>query len=265
MTTIPTQRDPLDFLPRPSVWTPAGTTGETTAARLISVANGDQVLVYKSHGYWGLSPANPEHTPRYSIWAAVIRRERRTFTVRIDGTDWPVSVRHLSDQVIRRTMPVSVHDFEPGHSGMSCVRMVVRPDGTGDACGEPVKSAIHDPAAYSAYATELASALAEWTGRSAPIGLSLETLEAFGRAAKANQEILSLAASGRADAVDLALECAFPSQPTELETMRDKVNGHLEAAEAVFSVAYARGGTNAETRARGAVDALRALKADLGF
>lgn len=59
---------------------------------------------------------------------------------------------------------ISVHDHQPpsiqGHA--LCGRVVVRPNGTAEQCGEPVKSAIHDPAEYPAYRTELAAELAKW-------------------------------------------------------------------------------------------------------
>lgn len=60
-------------------------------------------------------------------------------------------------------------------------------------------------------------------------------------------------------------ECFPTTQRTELETIRDKVKGHLEAARMVYQVAYARGGTVAENRAIGAVDALEVLARDLGI
>lgn len=59
---------------------------------------------------------------------------------------------------------VSVHDFTPpsmfGHE--LCGRVVVRPNGTGEQCGEPVKSPIHDPAAYLTYAAKVTVELAKW-------------------------------------------------------------------------------------------------------
>lgn len=68
---------------------------------------------------------------------------------------------HRFDGRNRRPAPVDhTHDFTPGHSGMVCVQMVERPDGTGDACGEPVNSAIHDPAAYQAFSRALDGELA---------------------------------------------------------------------------------------------------------
>ena len=54
------------------------------------------------------------------------------------------------------------HDFEAGYSGMVCGAMVLRPDGSGDECGEPVFSPIHDPQKYLKYTQELHDALAEW-------------------------------------------------------------------------------------------------------
>lgn len=262
MTVIPAPRGPIDktstridslldsgvahgdFTARPAVWTPAGTTGEVTPSR--GLRPGDHVLIYRSHGYWGLAPTNPDFTPRYAEWGLFTGRVRRALGITApDGAETVMGVRKLDHSVIRRTFTleearqVSVHDFESGYSGMSCVRMVERPDGTGDACGEPVKSAIHDPAAYSAYATELKAELGKYTRREPPYDTP--------------------------DALDLALECAFPSAPSELETMRDKVRGHLEAARMVYQVAYARGGTVAENRAIGAVDALTALAKDLGL
>lgn len=36
------------------------------------------------------------------------------------------------------------HPYEPGHSGMACVRMVLR-DGYGDACGQPYTDPVHSP------------------------------------------------------------------------------------------------------------------------
>lgn len=59
---------------------------------------------------------------------------------------------------------VSVHDFAPpsayGHE--LCGRVVVRPNGTGEQCAEPVKSPIHDPAAYLAYRAALTAELDKW-------------------------------------------------------------------------------------------------------
>jgi hypothetical protein len=144
--------------------------------------------------------------------------------------------------------PVSVHDFLPGHSGMSCVRMVVRPDGTGDACGEPVKSAIHDPAAYAAYHSELKVELGKYERREPPYDTP--------------------------DALDQILESAFPSQPEEvlarqtspdLATVLDKVRGHLEAARTAMDTAYAQGGRNANSQAEAVYRALKALARDLGL
>lgn len=80
---------------------------------------------------------------------------------------------------MRQAPPVDyTHDFVGGHSGMVCTKMVERPDGTGDACGEPIRSAIHDPVAYAAYAAELKKELAVW-GK--PTGAELDRMldEAF--------------------------------------------------------------------------------------
>lgn len=67
-----------------------------------------------------------------------------------------------SASAMRQAEPVDhTHDFTPGQSGMVCVQMVERPDGTGDACGEPVNSAIHDPAAFQAFSRALDGELAK--------------------------------------------------------------------------------------------------------
>lgn len=47
------------------------------------------------------------------------------------------------------------HDFNPGQNSAVCVEIVDRPDGSAELCGEPIKSPVHDPAAYLAYAAEL--------------------------------------------------------------------------------------------------------------
>lgn len=59
---------------------------------------------------------------------------------------------------------VSVHEHQPPsvYGTELCGRTVIRPNGTGEQCAEPVKSPIHDPAAYLAYAAELATELAKW-------------------------------------------------------------------------------------------------------
>jgi hypothetical protein len=255
MTVIPSPRGPvevtgvrsaaqLDFTTTPKVWTPSGTAGEVIPAR--NLKSGDQVLVHRSFGCWAFSNADPEATPRFSVWATVTERVRRCFALSADGLAAGISrgnlatnvaVRKLDHPVIRRTMPVSVPDFQPGHSGMSCVRMVERPDGTGDACGEPVKSAIHDPAGYSSYYTELKTELGKYERREPPYDGS--------------------------DALDLALETAFPSAPPELETMRDKVRGHLEAARARVTAAETGCSHREVHRATAVVEALEALARDL--
>jgi hypothetical protein len=53
-----------------------------------------------------------------------------------------------------------VHDFEPSLNHL-CTKQVIHPGGTW-RCGEPIKSAIHDPEGYAAYAAELKSALDVW-------------------------------------------------------------------------------------------------------
>lgn len=65
------------------------------------------------------------------------------------------------------------HDFWP-YAGGVCRLLVERPDGRHEECGEPVKSPVHDPAAYLAYAEELRIELRKW---SAP-RVSLEDLVA---------------------------------------------------------------------------------------
>lgn len=58
--------------------------------------------------------------------------------------------------------PVSVHDPKFDAAGL-CAVVVDRPSGIPTICSEPVKSAIHDPAAYSAYHTELLLELKGWS------------------------------------------------------------------------------------------------------
>lgn len=55
-----------------------------------------------------------------------------------------------------------LHEFAPEAGGIICVTPCLRPDGTVQACGDPIKGAIHDPQAYAAYATELVAELAKW-------------------------------------------------------------------------------------------------------
>lgn len=59
---------------------------------------------------------------------------------------------------------VSVHDFAPPSmfGDEFCGRVVVRPNGSGEQCGEPVKSPIHDPAGYLMYATALTTEMGKW-------------------------------------------------------------------------------------------------------
>jgi hypothetical protein len=59
---------------------------------------------------------------------------------------------------------VSVHDHQPPSvlGTELCGRVVVRPNGTAEQCAEPVKSPIHDPAAYLAYTAELTTELGKW-------------------------------------------------------------------------------------------------------
>jgi hypothetical protein len=54
-----------------------------------------------------------------------------------------------------------VHAYQT-HGGYTCWTRVNRPNGEWVRCGEPVKSAIHDPEGYAAYAAELKSALGVW-------------------------------------------------------------------------------------------------------
>lgn len=63
------------------------------------------------------------------------------------------------------------HDFWP-YAGGVCRLLVERPDGRHEECGEPVKSPVHDPAAYLAYAEELRVELRKWQTP----GVSLEDL-----------------------------------------------------------------------------------------
>lgn len=64
-----------------------------------------------------------------------------------------------SDQVVTPTE--QTHDFWP-EAGGACQREVERPNGLFAECGEPIKSPVHDPAAYLAYAAELRAELAKW-------------------------------------------------------------------------------------------------------
>lgn len=60
-----------------------------------------------------------------------------------------------SDQAIKPT--AQTHNFWP-YAGGVCRLLVERPDGRREECGEPVKSPVHDPVAYLAYAAEPAPA-----------------------------------------------------------------------------------------------------------
>lgn len=55
---------------------------------------------------------------------------------------------------VKLTAQTHEHKTAPAY-GELCARMVERPDGSAQLCGEPALSAIHDPAAYLAYAAEL--------------------------------------------------------------------------------------------------------------
>jgi hypothetical protein len=107
-------------------------------------------------------PGTPEHEAlRRSdcggmLWcrcAVVSPHPRRTQTVLVDG-------KRIEESSVRPTR--QTHDFHADHSGMVCDAMVERPDGTGDQCGEPVNSPVHDPAAYLAYDAELRTELKKW-------------------------------------------------------------------------------------------------------
>lgn len=67
---------------------------------------------------------------------------------------------------------VSVHEHQPTDPpSYQCGRIVVRPNGTAQQCAEPVKSPIHDPAAYLAYRAELTAELAKWRAGLPPYGV----------------------------------------------------------------------------------------------
>lgn len=68
------------------------------------------------------------------------------------------------------------HDYQaaPVSDDGTCWLPVKRPDSSTQLCGEPIKSPVHDPAAYLAYAEELRVELRKW---SAP-RVSLEDLVA---------------------------------------------------------------------------------------
>lgn len=89
----------MGYTPDDAIWAPEGTTAEHLPARVI--ASGDFVLVHQAHGFWGLSHA--ECTQRFSVWAEVIRRDRRIFTVRIGNVAAEVGVRNLDVLVPRQT------------------------------------------------------------------------------------------------------------------------------------------------------------------
>lgn len=134
----------------------------------------------------------------------------------------------------------SVHDCEPGHSGMVCDRIVMRPDGTGDACGEPVNSPIHDPAAYLAYEKELKTELAAWSRGD----------EGY-------------------DAASAAVESAFPAVASpdrqELETLKATVRKHWKAASRAHSIAFHQGDEKVTAEALSEWRALDKLARDLGL
>jgi hypothetical protein len=62
---------------------------------------------------------------------------------------------------------VSVHNHRPPsiHGPELCGRIVIRPNGTDEQCAEPVRSPIHDPAAYLTYCAKLATELVKWVKR----------------------------------------------------------------------------------------------------
>lgn len=106
----------------------------------------------------------------------------------------------------RQAEPVSVHTPKLDDAGL-CKLVVDRPSGIPAICGEPVKSAIHDPAAFSAYHAELALELKKWQD---PSGAELDRM----------------------------LEKAFPI-PAQRST-------ELDDARLIQQVAYARGGQPAQ-------------------
>lgn len=55
-----------------------------------------------------------------------------------------------------------LHEFAPEAGGTICVTPCLRPNGTVQACGDPVHGAIHDPQAHAAYLAELAAELARF-------------------------------------------------------------------------------------------------------
>jgi hypothetical protein len=76
--------------------------------------------------------------------------------------DTPYQPFNLSIKSVEQLADFPGHEYEASYNGMCCGAMVELPDGTGDQCGEPIKSPIHDPQEYLRYSRELAEALIEW-------------------------------------------------------------------------------------------------------
>jgi hypothetical protein len=110
-------------------------------------------------------PGTPEHEAlRRSdcggmLWcrcAVVSPHTRRAETVLMDGKRIEESRVHPTKQT---------HDFVNGSGRAAiglCWQQVERPNGAIVPCGEPVKSPVHDPAAYLAYDAELRTELKKW-------------------------------------------------------------------------------------------------------
>lgn len=90
-------------------------------------------------------------------------------------------------------LTAQTHDFELRRSGETCVRTVERPDGSAQLCGEPVLSAIHDPAAYLVYAAELREELDKWAPRTSVEDMIIEYGTARGNLGTAKTGVQALA------------------------------------------------------------------------
>lgn len=134
------------------------------------------------------------HAHTTILAAADCKVQRQVAHVKAGGTwdddlarDAAVRQSGIQQQWAAARQPVSVHEPKLDAAGL-CVLVMDRPSGIPTQCGEPVKSPIHDPAAYTAYATELALELKKWQD---PTGTE----------------------------VDRALEIAFPSVPAQRQPL----------------------------------------------
>lgn len=85
------------------------------------------------------------------------------------------------------------HDYVNHLSGEVCGVMVERPNGLFAECREPIKSPVHDPAAYLAYAAELREELDKWAPRTRIEDMIIEYGTARGNLYRAKTGVQALA------------------------------------------------------------------------